>query len=76
MPEDKREKFTNLDLTSLEAVVDEFVSVPKEPSRELRGRVSTPKIDKSYDEMTDNERRQWHEDVMKQYKWLEIINGL
>jgi hypothetical protein len=26
--------------------------------------------------MTDNERRQWHEDVMKQYKWLEIINGL
>jgi|TARA_A100001201_G_scaffold142312_1_gene140142 hypothetical protein len=68
LPEDKREKFTNLDLTSLEAVVDEFVSVPKEPSRELRGRVSTPKIDKSYDEMTDNERRQWHEDVMKQYK--------
>ena len=64
LPENKREKFENLDLTSLEAVVEEFVSVPKESSRELRGRVATPKIDKPYAQMTEAERKQYHEEML------------
>lgn len=65
LPENKRDKFKNLDFTSLEAVVEEFVSVPKESSRELRGRVATPKIDKPYAQMTEAERKQYHEEMLK-----------
>ncbi len=65
LPEDKRDKFKTLDLTSLEAVVDEFVNVPRESARELRGRVATPKIDKPYSQMTETERKQYHEEMLK-----------
>ena len=48
LPEDKRAKFENLDLTSLEAVVEEFVeSKPQEVVQKVHGRVSTPKPNKS-----------------------------
>ena len=66
LPEDKREKFKHLDLTSLEAVVEEISSNSnKETMKAVPGQVSTPVMNKPYNDMTEQERRQWHEDVIR-----------
>ena len=60
LPEDKRNKFENLDLNSLEAVVEEFVTpANKEVLKPVHGTTKTTTINKPYDQMNDTERRQW-----------------
>ena len=66
LPEDKREKFKNLDLTSLEAVVEELTAnTNKEQMKAVPGQVSTPTLNKAYKDMTDAEKRQWHSQVVE-----------
>lgn len=65
LPEDKREKFEkmNLGLDALEAIVDEFSS-KKETMKAVPGQVSTPTTNKPYNDMSDQERRAWHTEVL------------
>ena len=66
LPEDKRDKFKNLDLISLEAVVEELATnTNKEPMKAVPGQVSTPPLNKAYKDMTDAEKRQWHNQVVE-----------
>ena len=65
LPEDKREKFTNLDLNSLEAVVDELATKPKEVVQAVHGQIDSPKTpDKPWGEMNEQERRAYHDSLM------------
>ena len=64
LPEDKREKFSNLDLNSLEAVVDELATKPKEVVKAVHGQIDSPKMDKPWKEMNDEERRAYHDSLM------------
>jgi len=66
LPEDKREKFMNLDLVALEAVVEELSGAKgnKETMKAVPGQVTTPTINKSYGEMSEEERRLYHSQVM------------
>ena len=70
LPEDKREKFKNLDLMALEAVAEELVQ--SKPSTEVMkavpGQVNTPSLEKPYGEMTDAERRAHHASVINSRK--------
>ena len=64
LPEDKREKFSNLDLNSLEAVVDELATKPKEVVKAVHGQIDSPKMDKPWKDMNDKERRAYHDSLM------------
>ena len=66
LPEDKREKFKNLDLMSLEAVVEELseAKAAKETMKAVPGQVTTPVTNKPYGEMTETEKRAYHEQVI------------
>ena len=66
LPEDKRDKFKSLDLISLEAVVDEFFNAQtsKETMKAVPGQVNTPQLKKPYGEMTDEERRAYHGQIV------------
>ena len=66
LPEEKRDKFKNLDLISLEAVVEEISEIKssKETMKAVPGQVSTPTMNKPYKDMTEQERRDWHSQVV------------
>ena len=70
LPEDKREKFMNLDLVALEAVAEELSGAKgnKETMKAVPGQVTTPTINKSYGEMSEEERRLYHSQVMNSKK--------
>ena len=66
IPEEKREKFNNLGIDQLEAVVEEFYKPEsKEPMKKVPGQVDVKLPDKSYAEMTDSERRAYHTSVVE-----------
>ena len=62
LPEDKREKFKNLDLIALEAVVEELIEAKssKETMKAVPGQVNTPVSTKPYGDMNDQEKRAYH----------------
>ena len=66
LPENKRDKFENLDLTSLEAVVEEFV-IPgnKEVIKPVHGTTKTPAMNKPYDQMNESERKTWFKETLE-----------
>ena len=66
LPEDKREKFEkmNLGLDALEAIVEEISVTPKETMKAVPGQVDTPAMDKPYKEMSEQERKAWHTQVL------------
>ena len=68
LPEDKREKFNNMNLsfTALQAIAEEFANKPSETMKAVPGQVSTPVSDKPYAEMTESEKRQYFEQATKQ----------
>ena len=70
LPEDKRDKFKNLDLVSLELLVEEInvAKSSKETMKAVPGQVSTPSLDKPYGEMTDEEKRAYHIEVINSRK--------
>ena len=68
IPEDKREKISNmnLNLDALELFVEELVETKpsKETMKAVPGQVNTPIMDKPYKDMTEQERKQWHTQVL------------
>ena len=66
LPDDKREKFEkmNLELDALEAIVEEISVTPKETMKAVPGQVDTPTMDKPYKEMSEQERKAWHTQVL------------
>jgi len=68
IPEDKREKINkmNLNLDALELFVEEMTDTnsPKETMKAVPGQVSTPTMNKPYKDMTEQERKQWHTQVL------------
>ena len=70
LPEDKREKFQkmNLGLDALEAIIEEISVTPKETMRAVPGQVDTPVLNKPYQEMTEHERKAYHEQVLNSQK--------
>ena len=72
IPEDKREKINkmNLNLDALELFVEEMTDTnsSKETMKAVPGQVTTPTINKSYGEMSEEERRLYHSQVMNSKK--------
>tara|TARA_Y100000592_G_C5399614_1_gene282413 strand:- start:186 stop:683 length:498 start_codon:yes stop_codon:yes gene_type:complete len=67
LPTDQHEKFKDKDLDVLEFMVSSLSqNVAKETP--ARGAISTPKSEKTYAEMTDLERRRWHQEMMSNQK--------
>ena len=68
IPEDKREKINkmNLNLDALELFVEELTEAnsSKETMKAVPGQVSTPTMNKPYKDMTEQERKQWHTQVL------------
>ena len=66
LPEDKREKFQkmNLGLDALEAIIEEISVAPKETMKAVPGQVDTPVLNKPYKEMSEQERKAWHTQVL------------
>ena len=68
LPEEDREKMSSKDIDTLEYIVSKLEeSKPVNPQHQA----SAPRkavLDKPYEQMNDQERRAWHEDVMKNYK--------
>ena len=68
IPEDKRDKINkmNLNLDALELFVEEMTDTnsPKETMKAVPGQVNTPIMDKPYKVMTEQERKQWHTQVL------------
>ena len=68
LPEEDREALSQKDLDTLEYIVSiKEQSKPVNPQHQA----SAPRkvnLDKPYDQMNEQERRAWHEDIMKNYK--------
>ena len=68
LPEEDRESLSQKDLDTLEYIVSiKEQSKPVNPQHQA----SAPRkvnLDKPYDQMNEQERRAWHEDIMKNYK--------
>lgn len=67
LPEEDRESLSSKDLDTLEYIVNmKESSKPVNPQHQPNAsrKVVT---DKPYEQMNENERRQWHEDMMKNY---------
>lgn len=65
LPEDDRETFKDLKLTQLKKVVDKVLVKPEAP-KVIHGNVSPANSlqNKSFNEMTDAEREQWHNQIV------------
>ena len=57
-PENERETLANLPLETLEYVTSKIQIKPNAP--QVIGRAKNVELEKSYDDMTPEERRQWH----------------
>ena len=68
LPEEDREKMSAKDIDTLEYIVSiKEESKPVNPQHQA----SAPRkvnLDKPYDQMDEQERRRWHEDMMKNYR--------
>ena len=68
LPEEDREIMSSKDIDTLEYIVSiKEQSKPVNPQHQA----SAPRkvnLDKPYDQMNEQERRAWHEDIMKNYK--------
>ena len=64
-PEEDRESLANLPLDTLEFVTNKINNVQnKQNAKEVVGRTKNVVTTKSFSEMTEAEKRQWHKDVM------------
>ena len=70
IPEAKREKFEkmNLGLEALEAIVEEISTTPKETMKAVPGQVAVPSLNKPYQDMTTQERKDYHTQVLNSRK--------
>ena len=64
LPEDDRESLKTESLKTLKYIVKKLDSKTSNPQPTV-GAVRNIAIDKPYTEMTDQERRQWHQDMIK-----------
>ena len=68
LPEEDRESMSSKDIDTLEYIVKiKEESKPVNPQHQPNASRKVV-IDKPYEQMNELERRQWHEDVMKNYK--------
>tara|TARA_R100001594_G_C3985510_1_gene251149 strand:+ start:169 stop:702 length:534 start_codon:yes stop_codon:yes gene_type:complete len=67
LPEEDRERLANEKLDTLEYITNKLNNnKPPNPKHAPAGKVTTaPALEKPYGEMTESERRAWHENVMK-----------
>ena len=64
-PEEDRESLVNLPLDTLEFVTNKINNVQnKQNAKEVVGRTKNVVTTKSFSEMTEAEKRQWHKDVL------------
>ena len=64
-PEEDRESLANLPLDTLEFVTNKINNVQnKQNAKEVVGRTKNVVTNKPFSEMTEAEKRQWHQDVM------------
>ena len=66
LPEDKREKFSNVDTQTLLSIVDEF-AVKKENPPDRKGTVPTEKLGKVTEMSMDEKKRNWSQ-ILESYK--------
>ena len=66
LPEEDREEFGNLNLTQIKKVVKRLTQAKPETLKEVHGAVKAVNIDKPYAQMSDAERRAWHNQVLNQ----------
>ena len=64
LPEADREDFSNLSNMQLKKVINKLTQPKPETLKEVHGAVKAVKIDKPYMDMNDQERRQWHTQVL------------
>ena len=66
LPEEDREDFSNLNLTQIKKVVKRLTQAKPETLKEVHGAVKTVTLDKPYGQMTEAEKRSWHNQVLNQ----------
>jgi hypothetical protein len=68
IPEEKREKIKNMDLRldALEVIAEQYTEATpaKETMKAVPGQVDTPNMSKPYKDMTEQERKKWHTQVI------------
>ena len=68
LPEEDREDFSNLSNMQLKKVINKLTQPKPETLKEVYGAVKAVKMDKPYMDMNDQERRQWHTQILNSNK--------
>ena len=68
LPEADREDFSNLSNMQLKKVINKLTQPKPETLKEVHGAVKAVKMDKPYMDMNDQERRQWHTQLLNSKK--------
>ena len=68
LPEADREDFSNLSNMQLKKVINKLTQPKPETLKEVHGAVKAVKMDKPYMDMNDQERRQWHTQILNSNK--------
>ena len=71
LPEDDREMFKDLKLSQLERMVSKVASKPEAP-KIIHGATNAANVNKNYEDMTEAERKQWHETTPVSYTHLTL----
>ena len=68
IPEDKREQYQNLDIPMLRSIVEDFYANPNSNPQPKPGASRQVEINKPYAQMTEEERKIWHNQTLNNFK--------